>query len=107
MSRVRQAVRNLVRDHEAVVRVVLFGSVAAGRALPSSDADLLIVVRDSDQSFIDRAVRFREYFSTIGLGADLFVYTEREIAAGTIPLVSTALRTGIELFPAHSPTPSQ
>lgn len=96
-SRIRQAAKNLTRDHEAVVRIVLFGSVATGRALPSSDADILIVVRDSDLPFFDRASRFREYFADIGVGVGLFVYTEREVAAGTIPLASTALRTGIEL----------
>ena len=50
--------------------------------------------------FIDRATRFREYFADIGVGVDLFVYTEQEIAAGTIPLAATALRTGIDLHPA-------
>jgi predicted nucleotidyltransferase len=80
-----------------VVRVVLFGSVASDRALPSSDADILVVVRDSDLPFIDRAGRFRDYFSDIGVGVDLFVYTEQEVAAGTIPLAANALRTGIEL----------
>lgn len=68
-----------------------------------SDADILIVVRGSDTPFIDRASRFRDYFADIGLGVDLFVYTEQEIAAGTIPLAATALRTGIDLFPAGIP----
>ena len=84
-SRIRQAARNLSREHEAVVRVVLFGSVANDRALPSSDADILVVVRTSDLPFIDRASQFRDYFSDIGVGVDLFVYTEQEVAAGTIP----------------------
>ena len=101
-SRIRRAARNLTRDHEAVVRVVLFGSVASDRALPSSDADILVVVRDSETPFIDRAGQFRDYFSDIGVGVDLFVYTEQELAAGTIPLAASALRTGIELSPAAS-----
>ena len=96
-SRIRRAAKNLSREHEAVVRVVLFGSVASDRALPSSDADILVVVRDSDLPFIDRAGGFRGYFSDIGVGVDLFVYTEQEVAAGTIPLAANALRTGIEL----------
>ena len=99
-SRIRRAAKNLSREHEAVVRVVLFGSVASDRALPSSDADILVVVRDSDLPFIDRAGRFRDYFSDIGVGVDLFVYTEQEVAAGTIPLAANALRTGVELFPS-------
>jgi predicted nucleotidyltransferase len=100
-SRIRRAAGNLSRDHEAVVRVILFGSVASGRALPSSDADILVVVREIALPFIDRANRFRDYFADIGLGVDLFVYTEQEIAAGSIPLAVTALRTGIDLLPAR------
>ena len=88
--------RNLLKS-----RIVLFGSVASDRALPSSVADILVVVRDTGLPFIDRAGRFREYFAGIGVGVDLFVYTEQEIAAGTIPLATTALRTGIELLPAR------
>ena len=98
-SRIRRAATILAREHEAVVRVVLFGSVASGRALPSSDADILIVVRDSAVPFIDRASGFRDYFSDIGVGVDLFVYTEQELAAATIPLAATAQRTGIKLHP--------
>ena len=101
-SRIQRAAKNLSREHDAVVRVVLFGSVASDRAVPSSDADILVVVRDSDLPFIDRAGRFRDYFSDIGVGVDLFVYTEQEVAAGTIPLAANALRTGIEFFPSES-----
>ena len=99
-SRIARAARNLSREHEAVVRIVLFGSVASGRALPSSDADILVIVRDTAIPFIDRANRFRSYFADIGIGADLFVYTEQEVAAGTIPVASAALRTGIDLYRA-------
>lgn len=86
--------------------MILFGSVASDRALPSSDADILVVVRDTDLPFIDRAGRYRDCFSRIGVGVDLFVYTEQELAAGTIPLAATALRTGIELHPADKSRPT-
>ena len=104
-SRIRSAAKNLTRNHEEVVRVILFGSVASDRALPSSDADILVVLRDSDLPFIDRAGRYRDYFSQIGVGVDLFVYTEQELAAGNIPLAATALRTGVDLFPSDPPIP--
>ena len=104
MSRITRAARNLAGQHEAVVRVVLFGSVASDRAVPSSDVDLLVVVRACDMPFLDRAALFREYFMDLGVGVDLFVYTEREVAAGNIPIAVHALRTGIVLFP---PTPPQ
>ena len=99
MSRITRAARTLAGQHEAVVRVVLFGSVASDRAVPSSDADLLVVVRACDTPFMDRAALFRGYFMDLGIGVDLFVYTEREVAAGNIPIAARALRTGIVLYP--------
>ena len=104
MSRITRATRTLAGQHEAVVRVVLFGSVASDRAVPSSDVDLLVVMRACDTPLLDRAALFREYFLDLGVGVDLFVYTEREVAAGTIPIAAHALRTGIVLYP---PTPAQ
>lgn len=98
-SRIAEAARNLSREHEAVVRIVLFGSVASGRALPSSDADILVIVRDTAVPFLDRATQFRGYFADVGVGTDLFVYTEPEVAAGTIPIAAAALRDGIDLLP--------
>ena len=99
MSRITRAATNLAGQHEAVVRVVLFGSVASDRAVPSSDVDLLVLVRACDMPFLDRAALFREYFMDLGVGVDLFVYTEREVATGNIPIAARALRTGIVLFP--------
>lgn len=99
-SRIIQAARSLSREHEEVVQIVLFGSVASGRAVPSSDADILVVVRDSVTPFLDRAALFRDYFSDIGVGVDLFVYTQQEVSGSSIPVAATALRTGIELYRA-------
>ena len=99
-SRIMQAARSLSREHEEVVQVVLFGSVASDRAVPSSDADILVVVRDSDTPFLDRSSLFRGYFSDIGVGVDLFVYTQQEVASSRIPVAIAALRTGIELYKA-------
>ena len=99
-SRIRQAARNLSRQHEEVVQVVLFGSVASGRAVPSSDADILVVVKDSGTTFLDRAALYRDYITDIGVGVDLFVYTREEISDGGVPVAATALRTGVELYRA-------
>lgn len=99
-SRIRQAASSLSREHEEVVQVVLFGSVASGRAVPSSDADILVVVRDSQTPFLDRAAPYRAYFTDIGVGVDLFVYSEQEVSGRDIPVAATALRTGIELYRA-------
>jgi len=93
-----QAARKLGLNIPTVLRVILFGSLANGTALPSSDADILIVVKDSNLRFIDRSEQYSAYFADIGLGIDLFVYTEAEIARGDIPLACTALSTGKEIY---------
>ncbi|MDD9988731.1 MAG: nucleotidyltransferase domain-containing protein [Spirochaetaceae bacterium] len=82
------------------MQVVLFGSVASGRAVPSSDADILVGVKDSETPFLDRAALYRDYFTDLGVGVDLFVYTRAEISEGRIPVAAAALRTGIELYRA-------
>lgn len=99
-SRIAAAAQALGREHDEVTQVVLFGSAASGRALPSSDADVLIVIRSSSARFIDRAEAFRPYFAEIGVGVDLFVYTESEIRSASIPVAVTALRTGTVLYAA-------
>lgn len=78
--------------------VVLFGSAAEGRALPSSDVDLLIVVSQADQPFLHRPARFAGHFRKVGLAVDLFVYTREEVRQADIPLARSALRRGVVLF---------
>jgi len=93
-----KAVNNLVHNHQEVKKVILFGSIAENRGLPSSDVDILIVVKESKYRFLDRALYFQSYFEDIGLGVDLFVYTEEEIEKNTIPLVSSVIKKGKILF---------
>jgi predicted nucleotidyltransferase len=93
-----QAARVLGLNNPGVQRVVLFGSLAQGTALPTSDADVLIVVQDSGLRFIDRAEQYRAYFTDFDLGVDLFVFTQAEIERGDIPLAMTALSTGKVIY---------
>lgn len=97
-----KAVNGLVLNHAEVKKVILFGSIAENRGLPSSDVDILIVVKESKYRFLDRALCFQSYFEDVGLGVDLFVYTEEEIKENTIPLVSSAIRKGKILFKRES-----
>ena len=100
-SRIRQAARNLSRQHEEVVQVVLFGSVASGRAVPSSDADILVVVRDSETPLLDRAALYRDLLQRHRSRESTSSCTpEKEISDGSIPVAAAALRTGIELYRA-------
>jgi len=79
--------------------VILFGSLARGDAVPGSDADLLLVLRDSERPFRDRAGTYR--VADAGVGVDVFAYTDRELASmldqGNA-FVTQALREGVVLW---------
>ena len=75
---------------------MLFGSIARGDAVPGSDVDLLVVLANSEEPFLDRLARY--HAEVPGLGVEVFPYTEDEIGrlrkeAGS--LVSTALSEGV------------
>jgi predicted nucleotidyltransferase len=99
---VRSAARQFAQNDTRVRRVVLFGSLAAGTATAASDADILVVVSHTDLSILDRPVVFREHFSSIGLPAEVFVYTEAEIDSDPPPIAVHALQHGMSLFEATS-----
>lgn len=70
---------DLHQRHPQVIRIGLFGSYARGDYAPGSDIDLLIIVRESDEPrWFMRSAAFDT--SDLPVGADVFVYTEAEIA---------------------------
>ena len=80
-------------------RVLLFGSLARGDAAPGSDADLLIILRDSDLPFLDRFPRYRP--AGVAIDVDVFAYTREELRkmlASRNRFVRQALREGVELL---------
>ena len=95
---INTAVKNLTARHPEVSRVILFGSAAEDKASVSSDIDILIVVRKSKHRFINRSMEFGKYFEEIGLGTDIFVYTQQELEKNSIPLAETAIKKGKILY---------
>lgn len=83
MKRLQQAARRIRATNANVEKVILFGSLAEDKATAFSDADILIVVKDSMKRFIDRSIDFVPYFQNIGVEVDLFVYTRKEIEGHT------------------------
>jgi uncharacterized protein len=85
----------LAKARPEIVGVLLFGSVARGDAVPSSDVDLLIVLRDSLLPFLDRIPL---YTPTVPpLAVDALPYTEAELLrmrAEGHPLLACALEEG-------------
>lgn len=72
--------QKLISDY-APQKVILFGSYAYGNPRPDSDIDLLIV-KETDERFIDRPVTVRRILSdprrTIGL--EILVLTPQELS---------------------------
>ena len=95
---VAKAAQRTAAENSEVHRIVLFGSVATGAAVPTSDVDLLIIVSHSRDRYLDRPMRYQPYFEEIGMATDLFVYTAEEVESETVPLIRTALSQGEILF---------
>lgn len=89
-----KAVDSLSADQN-VLKVVLFGSFAEGRAVPGSDIDLLIVLQSDPRRFIDRIQQYLDVFADIGIPVDVFPYTTPELDN---PLAERAFSTGKILF---------
>lgn len=61
------------------MRVVLFGSLATGRATVRSDADLLIVLREHAAPPRERIPEYLEAFLAAPLATDVFPFTVAEL----------------------------
>ena len=100
IARLRECAEGSLEHFPEVLEIRLFGSLARGEARPGSDADLLIVLQDSDCGFLERIARFLPQFTGLGLGCDLFPYTRDELArmrSEGNPLVQAANSDGLLL----------
>ena len=79
LRELRRAVEDLARNRPEIQRVLLFGSLASGQAVPGSDADLLVILTHSDKRFLDRIPLYTPEGCTVGI--DVFPYTQAEIDA--------------------------
>lgn len=104
VGRLRRAADRLIVDRADVLDVRLFGSLARGDAVPGSDADILIVVRDGAGPFLERTRELAPYFEGVGVGCDVLVYTESEYAerVATPSIVKTAAEQGVPLATRNS-----
>lgn len=93
--RLREAAEELVEARSDVRAVHLFGSLAEDRAVPGSDADLLIVLTSSDRRWMDRPLEYERFFRGVGMPVELFCYTTGEIER--VDLARRALETGTRL----------
>ncbi|MGQ0671177.1 MAG: nucleotidyltransferase domain-containing protein [Actinomycetota bacterium] len=92
LYRLGEAARRALAEDDTVRGIYLFGSLAQGRAVPGSDADILVLLDRSDRRFVDRPLDLLPHFEEVGLSVDLFCYTQKELA-GT-PFAREALEEG-------------
>ncbi len=83
LSLTLDAGRRLLAADEAVLKVGVFGSIARGCAVPGSDVDLLILLKDSYVRPLNRPALYLPYFEGIGLPVELFCFTEEEADKST------------------------
>lgn len=102
IEELRDAARRLATRRPEVQRVILYGSLARGTATPRSDADLLVVVRESVHgSLRDRIPEILLALSPLPCPVDLHVLTVAEFDQGVEernPLVREAREGGIALI---------
>lgn len=98
----RAAARRAAARMPAVRRVILFGSLVAGIPTPRSDADLLVVVGESEhREPRDRVPEVLRALMPLPSPVDLFVLTAQEIeqhAREGNPLLREALTHGRDLL---------
>lgn len=91
--------KELRGEHPEVERVILFSSFIRGESVPGSDIDLLIILRESKDSFLARIPCYLP--SRFPIGVDVFPYTEEELekmeAQGNF-FIRKALEEGVEVL---------
>lgn len=90
----RLALKAKTKDNN-IVKIVLFGSLINNTYTGTSDADLLIVLKESNLRFLDRIPEFAFLFLDAPVAVDIFPYTEGEVQL--VPLAIKALSEGVTL----------
>ncbi len=94
------SVRVWKRDHGAALSLLRTWAEQLGEATAASDADVLIVLRDSSEEFDERIVRHKPV--GLGVSVEVFPYTLGEVRKALTDgagVVGVALREGLVLHP--------
>lgn len=80
IAELRDAAQRLLARDARVLAVGLFGSLARKQALPSSDADVLIVLAEHPEPrWFDRIAEYADAFAETSLPVEPFAYTREEL----------------------------
>ena len=94
IEEIRKVAMKIGKKYEKVEKIILFGSLAEKRAVPGSDADVLIILKEDEKKFTDRIEEWLGKF-LINFPVEVFPYTKREM---NNPVVREAMKTGMVLF---------
>ena len=88
-------------QYPLVTNVFLFGSFYKGNYTPESDIDILIIVKKTEVSFLQRRDVFINFFHNIPFDVNILVYTQREIKKmekeGN-PFITSIMNNSIDLL---------
>jgi predicted nucleotidyltransferase len=79
IEKLRRISSDILKGNKNILGIYLFGSLAGGRSVPGSDADILIVLREDRRRFIDRMTEFLRLYLRIPIAIDVFPYTGDEL----------------------------
>jgi len=80
LSRLREIARRIREEHPEVVDLRVFGSIARGDQVGTSDVDVLILLEGEDEMDpVERIRTFYPYFD-LPIDVDLLIYTREELA---------------------------
>jgi predicted nucleotidyltransferase len=80
IASLRERAAAVLAARSDVLEVRLFGSLARGNAVPGSDADLFVLLKNEAPPFLDRLPPLLREFSGLGIGCEIVAYTESEHA---------------------------
>jgi uncharacterized protein len=101
-----EAIKNTLLEAGAasIERIILHGSRATGRARPSSDFDILMVMRHEVDDWIAESIRFSELFVDSARPVDIQVFGREEFEeCRTVPatIAYPADKYGLVLYAKH------
>lgn len=75
------AIKKLLSTRDDIKKIIILGSILDDRFGIGSDADILIILKESQyKRFFDRIPEFLDFFNkNVSIPVDLFIYTEDEI----------------------------
>ncbi|HWP37154.1 MAG TPA: nucleotidyltransferase domain-containing protein [Gemmatimonadales bacterium] len=106
MAHLKRKAREVCAADPNITAVILFGSFITGGATPSSDVDLLVVLREDARRVLDRVPDYAQRFEGLGVAVQVFPWTEAEIRARLAAedaFAADIVRTGTRLAGTWQP----